>query len=74
MSERTDQLLEELVRLEVHSLRASMESQAEAIEVLANLGFETPRIAELLQTTAGTVRAARQRSSKKATSAKKSGK
>ena len=70
MSERTDQLLEELVRLHVHSLREGMESQAEAIEVLTNLGFDTCRVAELLNTTPATVRAAKQRLSKKAVAVK----
>lgn len=66
MSDRTDELLEELVRLQVHSLRAGMESQADAIEVLDTLGFEPARIAELLQTSTATVRVAKQRLTKRA--------
>ena len=69
MSDRTDELLEELVRLQVHSLRAGMESQADAIEVLDALGFEPGRIADLLQTTPATVRVAKQRLTKRAAKA-----
>jgi DNA-binding NarL/FixJ family response regulator len=66
MSERSEQLLDEIVRLMVHSMRQGMDSQNEAILALAQAGFESGRIAELLQTTPATVRASRQKSNKKA--------
>ena len=66
MSERTDQLLEELVLLQVHAMRAGMESQTDVIEALDSLGFGPARIAELLQTSPATVRVAKGRLAKKA--------
>lgn len=66
MSERTDQLLDEIVRLLALSLRESMENQTEAILAFSQAGLESSRIAELLGTTAATVRATRQKANKKA--------
>jgi DNA-binding NarL/FixJ family response regulator len=63
MSERTDQLLDELVRLTALSLRRSMDSQTEAILAFLQAGLEPSRIAELLGTTPATVRAAKQKAS-----------
>lgn len=61
MSERVEELLDQLVRLEALQIRRGMESQAEAIDAFLSVGLEPPRIAELLDTTAGTVRAAKAR-------------
>jgi DNA-binding NarL/FixJ family response regulator len=70
VTERTEQLLEELVRLKVMSLRRDMGSQTEAILAFSESGFEPVRIAELLGTTPATVRAAKQKASKKPTTKK----
>ena len=56
MSDRTEQLLDELVRLQVRDLRAEAASQSEAIRELNALGFAVERIVELLGTTPATVR------------------
>ncbi len=61
MTERTDELLDEIVRLLVIDVRKSAETQADAIETLTNAGFSSGRISELLGTSAGTVRAAQGR-------------
>lgn len=75
MSERTDQLLDEIVRLMVLSLRQDMESQNEAILAFSEAGLEASRIAELLGTTPATVRSTKQKAAakkpaRKSTSAK----
>ena len=67
MSERTDQLLDEIVRLLALSLRRGMESQNEAILALSQAGLEPSRIAELMGTTPATVRSTKQKSAKKPT-------
>lgn len=54
MTERTDELLDEVVRLFALSLRQGMESQTEAILAFSQAGLETGRIAELLGTTPAT--------------------
>jgi len=59
MSVEDPNYLDELVRLQVLQLRRSMANQAEAIIELGNAGFSNARIAELLGTTAATVRNAR---------------
>jgi DNA-binding NarL/FixJ family response regulator len=65
VSERTDQLLDEIVRLMALSLRQAMESQTEAILAFSQAGLEASRIAELLGTTPATVRATKQKAAKK---------
>lgn len=65
MSERTEQLLDEIVRLTVLSLRQGFESQNEAILAFSQAGLDAPRIAELLGTTPATVRATKQKAAKK---------
>lgn len=64
MSERTEQLLDELVRLQVRTLRQEAESQADAIRTLDSLGFGSQRIAELLGASVGTVNKERSRTKK----------
>jgi DNA-binding CsgD family transcriptional regulator len=66
VSERTDELLDEVVRLLAISLRRGMETQSEAIHAFAEAGLRTNRIAELLGTTPGTVKTTRGRTAKKA--------
>ena len=66
MSDRTDQLLDELVRLQVRDLRNEATSQGEVIRELGALGFGPDRIAELLGTTIATVRKDLQRAAAKA--------
>lgn len=56
MSGRSEQLLDELVRLHVRGLRREAASQSVAIRELDALGFGSDRIAELLGTTVATVR------------------
>ena len=56
MSDRTEQLLDELVRLQVRDLRREAASQSAAIRELDALGFHPDRIASLLGTTTPTVR------------------
>jgi hypothetical protein len=65
VSERAEELLDELVRLTALSLRRDMENQTEAILAFHQAGLEPPRVAELLGTTPATVRATRQKASKK---------
>lgn len=65
MSERAEQLLDEIVRLMALSLRQGMESQTEAILAFSQAGLEASRIAELLGTTPATVRATKQKATKK---------
>ena len=65
MSERTDQLLDEIVRLIALSLRLGMDSQNEAILAFSQAGLDAPRIAELLGTTPATVRATKQKAATK---------
>jgi DNA-binding NarL/FixJ family response regulator len=65
VSERTDRLLDEVVRLLALSLRQGYESQNEAILAFSQAGLEASRIAELLGTTPATVRATRQKAAKK---------
>lgn len=56
---RVEQLLDELVRLHVIGLRDRAESQTAVISTLLDAGFDAPRIADLIGTSAGTVRAQR---------------
>lgn len=70
MSERTDQLLDEIMRLVTLSLRHGMGTKVEPIEALSQADLEGPRIAGVLGTTTATVRAASQNPDGK--SAKKS--
>jgi DNA-binding NarL/FixJ family response regulator len=65
VSERTDQLLDEIVRLLTLSLRQGYESQSEAILAFVQAGLEAPRIAELLGTTPATVRSTKQKAASK---------
>jgi DNA-binding CsgD family transcriptional regulator len=70
VSDRTDELLDEIVRLIALSLRQGMETQTEAINAFGDAGLSTNRIAELLGTTPGTVKTTRTRAAKKAAPAK----
>lgn len=63
--ERVEQLLEQLVRMQALTLTSSAKTQTEAIHMLLRAGLETNRIAELLGTTPGTARAAKQLLNKK---------
>jgi DNA-binding NarL/FixJ family response regulator len=65
MNERTEHLLDEMVRLFALSLRGSYGNQTDAILAFASVGLENGRIAELLGTTPATVRATRQKAAKK---------
>jgi transcriptional regulator len=65
VSERSEQLLDEIVRLMALSLRRGTENQTEAILAFSQAGLEASRIAELLGTTPATVRAAKQKAAKK---------
>jgi len=65
VSERAEQLLDEIVRLMALRLRQDMESQTEAILAFSQAGLEASRIAELLGTTTGTVRSTKQKAAKK---------
>ena len=55
---------EELVRLEVRSLRREMGNQVETILELDKAGFRPARIAELLDTTPNTVNVTLQKAKK----------
>ncbi|MDQ4144175.1 MAG: hypothetical protein M3198_10625 [Actinomycetota bacterium] len=69
MSERTDQLLDEVVRLMALQARQGMETQNEAILTFLNIGLEPTRVAELVGTTPATVNSAKQKAKKKAKTA-----
>lgn len=69
MSERTDELLDEVVRLLALSLRRGMDTQSEAIYAFGEAGLSDARISELLGTTVATVRSARQKAAKRKTKA-----
>lgn len=56
MSEQIEQRLDEIVRLLALSLRRTTENQTEAILLLSQAKLEPNRIAELVGTTAATVR------------------
>jgi DNA-directed RNA polymerase specialized sigma24 family protein len=66
MSERTDELLEEVVGLLALSIRKDAQTQAEAIGLFSQAGLRPARIAGLLGTTEATVRSAQQKAQKKA--------
>jgi len=61
--------LDELVRLQVLSLRRSLGTQAETIVELSRAGFSNARIAELLGTTQPTVAVALARVKKRGSAA-----
>lgn len=61
MSERTEQLLDEIVRLLALTIRQGTENQAEAIRLFTQAGLEPNRVAQLLGTTPATIRATRAR-------------
>lgn len=61
MSEQIEQRLDEIVRLLALSLRRTTESQTEAILLLSEARLEPNRIAEMVGTTAATVRATQAR-------------
>lgn len=65
MSERAEELLDEIVRLVALSLRQGMESPTEAILAFSQAGLEASRIADVLGTTPVTVRATKQKATKK---------
>jgi DNA-directed RNA polymerase specialized sigma24 family protein len=64
MSDRTDDLLNEIVKLLVFNLRQGASTQAEAISTLTQVGIAQDRIAELLGTSVATVRSAQHRAKK----------
>jgi hypothetical protein len=66
VTERSEELLDELVRLVAYALRRDLENQAEAIRAFREVGLEPGRIAELLGTTAATVRGTKPASGSKA--------
>jgi hypothetical protein len=66
VSEQIEQRLDEIVRLLALSLRRSTENQTEAILLLSQAKLEPNRIAELVGTTAGTVRATQAKAKGKA--------
>jgi hypothetical protein len=66
MSERTDELLDEIARLLALSLRQGMATQTEAINSFADAGLNNGRIAELVGTTPATVKSTRQKAAKRA--------
>jgi hypothetical protein len=57
MSEQVEQRLDEIVRLLALSLRQTTASQSEAILLLSQAKLDANRIADLVGTTAATVRA-----------------
>jgi DNA-directed RNA polymerase specialized sigma24 family protein len=59
--DRTNQLLDEIVRLLALPIRKGAENQTEAISLLSDAGLEANRIAELVGTSAATVRSAQAR-------------
>jgi DNA-binding CsgD family transcriptional regulator len=65
MTERAEQLLDEIVRLMALSIRKDMGSQTEAILAFSQAGLDPARIAELLGTTPATVRSTKQKAAKK---------
>ena len=65
MSEQIEQRLDEIVRLLALSLRGATENQSEAILLLSQAKLEPNRIAELVGTTAATVRSTQSRAAKK---------
>ena len=64
MAETERDPIDELVRIQVLQLRRTMANQAETIIELGNAGFSNARIADLLGTSAATVRVARSRAKK----------
>jgi hypothetical protein len=64
MSERTEELLEEIVGLMALSLRKGAETQAEAIGLFTQASLKPARIATLLGTTEATVRSAQAKAKK----------
>jgi len=65
MTEKVEQLLEQLVRMQALALTSGAKTQTEAIHSLLLAGLEPNRIAELMNTTPATVRAAKQSLGKK---------
>jgi DNA-directed RNA polymerase specialized sigma24 family protein len=63
--DRTNQLLDEIVRLLALEVRNGAESQTAAITLLSDAGLEPNRIAELVGTTPATVRSAQARARSK---------
>lgn len=56
MRDRSDELLDEIVRLHPFQVRQGAENQADAIRLFSDIGFESNRIAEFVGTTSATVR------------------
>jgi DNA-binding CsgD family transcriptional regulator len=67
----TEELLDQIVRLQALQIRLGMASQAEAIVELSKSGIGPSRIAELMGTTPGTVKVAIQRAKSKPRPARK---
>jgi DNA-directed RNA polymerase specialized sigma24 family protein len=65
VSEYMEQRLDEIVRLLALSLRRTTENQTEAILLLSQANLDPNRIAELVGTTAATVRATQSRAKTK---------
>ena len=61
----TEELLDQLIRLQALRIRLSMPSQAEAIVEINKTGIGPSRIAEIMGTTPGTVNVAIQRAKPK---------
>lgn len=66
MSEFAEKRLDEIVRLLALTLRRTTENQTEAILLLSQANLEPNRIAELVGTTADSVRATQSRAKSKA--------
>ena len=69
----TEELLDQLIRLQALQIRVSMQSQAEAIVEMNKSGIGPSRIAEIMGTTPGTVNVAIQRAKPKSATKKKEG-
>jgi len=63
--ERTNELLDEIVKMIALDLRERAEDQNDLVLALDKMGFEGPRIAELLAVTPGHVRNVRHRAKSK---------
>ena len=67
----TEELLDQMVRLQALQIKLAMPSQAEAIVEMNKVGIGPSRIAEIMGTTPGTVNVASQRAKPKTKKTKK---
>jgi DNA-directed RNA polymerase specialized sigma24 family protein len=67
----TDELLDQMVRLQALQIRLTLPSQADAIIELGKAGLNPTRIADLLGTTPGTAKTTLQRAKGKPRAARK---